>query len=671
MEPALRKAEDELKQQLDAALKMNAKLRQQVEEARTRAHEANERFAVSQRKELELQQHALRDTKQRYEFELERLRDNYEQKLRQKDREKTASKDQNPALIGLEAHYQQKLQEQEHSWHQREQGYRKKIDELQSYQQQMTRIELEVRTETERLREELDRKEVELSLQSIRIGPREGETETRDIGWEGPEDLGDVRQLQTEVGLKDVEIEDLRDQMKKKDERIAALNQVIQTNTKTAKRGLRSGDIDVYTEQVTRLTEQLSEYDTADKEQKKELAKLRQKVKRFGEIEQQLQTAAIQMSQYEADNRSLRAKMAAVDLKIASGGGVDDSQTAQLERELQRLRPLEGEVQRQNAELERSKHYYHMAKDFQLQISALKHEIQQRAQTFLELESQKPTVDSIAVQELTVTLAQVRQEMASKDREIARLKREKEREKHTWETELQRLRPLEGEVQRLNAQLEKSKHYHHMAKDFQLQISALKHEIQQRAQTIVELESQRPMASVPERTEAEMQFLRQQLSRKEEEIAQLRSEVVGSAGGDVGHLRRQSEVAELQKQLHTKNQEIAHCQLRASEKATVDSICVQELAGTLAQVRHETALKDREIARLKTEKERLESSASDKTSGDVQSHQVKELHRLLKEKDDELSRLKREKERENHELKDEVEARKQEVRNLCFYQCIL
>ena len=538
MEPALRslrKAEDELKQQLDAALKENAEMRQQVEEARTRAHEVNERYADSQRKELELQQHALRDAKQRHQFEIKSLRDTYEQKLRQKDREKTISQDQNPALQGLEAHYQQKLQEQERSWHQREQGYRKKIDELQSYQQQMTRTEFEVRAETERLREELDRKEVELSLQSIRIGPREGETETRDIGWEGPEDLGDVRQLRTEVGLKDVEIEDLRDQMKKKDERITALNQVIQKNTETAKRGLRSGDVDVYTEQVTRLTAQLSEYDTADKEQKKELAKLRQKVESVGEIEQQLQTAAIQMSQYEADNRSLRDKMAAVDLKTASGGGVDDSQTAQLERELQRLRPLE------------------------------------------------------------------------------------------------------GEVQRLNAELERSKHYHQLAKDFQLQISALKHEIQQRAQTIVELESQRPMASVPEKTEAEMHFLRQQLSRKEEEIAQLRSEVVGSAGSDVGHLRRQSEVAELQKQLHAKNQEIA--QLRASGKATVDSITVQELAGTLAQVRHETALKDREIARLKTEKERLESSASDKTSGDVQSHQVKELHRLLKEKDDKVTKL--------------------------------
>ena len=270
--------------------------------------------------------------------------------------------------------------------------------------------------------------------------------------------------------------------------------------------------------------------------QKKELAKLRQKVERVGEIEQQLQAATMQMSQYEADNQTLRAKMSGLALESASGG-IEDGQIAQLERELQRLRPLEGEVQRLNAELETSKRYHDMAKDYQLQISALKREIQQRAQTIVQLESRKPT--------------------------------------GTAET------------------------------------------------------------TDPTKTEAEMQFLRQSLTKKEEEIAQLRSEVTRTTGGDAGQLRIQSEVTELQKQLHAKTQEIA--QLRASGKPAGDSITVQELAGTLAQVKQESASKDREITRLKTEMVRLESS--DKTSGDAQSHQVTELHRLLKEKDDKVNKL--------------------------------
>lgn len=59
-----------------------------------------------------------------------------------------------------------------------------------------------------------------------------------------------MRQLQTEVGLKDVEIEALRNQIEKMDERIVSLNEVIRKNTETARRGLREGDVDVYTEQV-------------------------------------------------------------------------------------------------------------------------------------------------------------------------------------------------------------------------------------------------------------------------------------------------------------------------------------------------------------------------------------------------------------------------------------
>ena len=244
---ALRKSEGELKQQLDAALRENMGLKEQCEVARARAHEVNERAADSHRKELELQQYALRDREQRHQLEIRRLRENYEEKLRQKDSVKRGSHDQgqNPALQGLEAHYLHKLQEQERLWHQRELDYKKKIEELQSYQQQMTRTEFELRVETDRFREELDRKEAELSLRSIQSGERGGGDQ--DIGLEDP---GDVRQLQTEVGLKDVEIEALRNQIEKMDERIVSLNEVIRKNTETARRGLREGDVDVYTEQV-------------------------------------------------------------------------------------------------------------------------------------------------------------------------------------------------------------------------------------------------------------------------------------------------------------------------------------------------------------------------------------------------------------------------------------
>ena len=514
LEPALRalkKAKDETKQQLDVALQENTELRQQIETARARAHEVTESVKVSSQKELEHQKQELRDAEQRHQYEIKRLREDFAQKLHQKDRERP--QDQNSALQDLEAHYQGKLREQERMWHRREQEYRGKIAELESYQQQMTRKEFEVRAETERLQEELGQKEMELSMQlqqSFRSGQGQvGGTEPPPIGGM-PEDLGGARRLQREVDLKDIEIETLHDQLEKMKERVSILNEVIHKNTETAKRGLRSGDVDQYTEQVTRLTEQLSQYDTANREQKKELAKLRQKVESFGEIERQLESATVQMSRYEFENQSLRQKMTDLELTTASGGivGGDTSKVARLE------------------------------------------------------------------------------------------------------SELQRLRPLEGEVQRLNEELESSKHYHGLAKDFQLKISALKREVQQKADVIAQIQSQTPREPTnPAKTEAEMVFLRKQLATKEEEITRLRSE---------------------------------RLKPKASGKPTVDSVTVQELAGQLAQVRKEVAMRDREITRLKTERARLEASGSvsDGVShSPLESHQVKELHRLLKEKDDKITKL--------------------------------
>ena len=135
----------------------------------------------------------------------------------------------------------------------------------------------------------------------------------------------DVGELKVAISFRDQDIETLSEQLKLKEERITALNEVIVKHQETAKRGLRSGDVDSYTEQVTSLAEQLSKYDESDRRQKSEIAKLQLKVREAEEVEKQYVGTAMQISQYADENKALRERLSRLEREGAARLGIESN----------------------------------------------------------------------------------------------------------------------------------------------------------------------------------------------------------------------------------------------------------------------------------------------------------------------------------------------------------
>ena len=171
-----------------------------------------------------------------------------------------------------------------------------------------------------------------------------------------------IQQLQTQVNLRDSEIETLSNQLEQRGQRIEALGKVLEETQKTSQRGLRHTNEDSYLENITKMTEQLSAYEVSDRQQKNELVKLRAKVREAETVTEQLDGAIQQMDELETKNRMLKEQIGR-----QSGGGAGEQQSGrevtyqsynqEMMAELSRLRPFEQEVQRLQKELEEAKSF--------------------------------------------------------------------------------------------------------------------------------------------------------------------------------------------------------------------------------------------------------------------------------------------------------------------------
>ena len=169
-----------------------------------------------------------------------------------------------------------------------------------------------------------------------------------------------IQQLQTQVSLRDNEVETLSNQLEQRGPRIEILSKSLE---QTTKRGLRHTDEDSYLENITKMTEQLNAYEISDRAQKNELVKLHAKVKEAETVTEQLDGAIQQMEELETENRMLKEQIA------RQGGGVPGEQqhgrevtyqsyNQEMMAELSRLRPFEQEVQRLQKDLEEAKSFH-------------------------------------------------------------------------------------------------------------------------------------------------------------------------------------------------------------------------------------------------------------------------------------------------------------------------
>ncbi len=223
----------------------------------------------------------------------------------------------------------------------------------------------------------------------------------------GASRCGEIKQLQARVELQEKEIGDLKAKLSSKDERISTLNTVIATHQETAKRGLRSRDMDAYDTQMMQVSEQLSRYDHSDHQQKAEIAKLKRKLEDAEQMQFECTNAATQLSKVEEENKALRLRLDSLE----RGGNDEEIKKGlitSLYAEVDRLRPFEGEVQRLHQEVEEGKRHHLLANELQGKVASLEQQLTEK-----ELEVAAPQEEIIRLQR---EIARLQEEVKRKGR---------------------------------------------------------------------------------------------------------------------------------------------------------------------------------------------------------------------------------------------------------------
>ena len=373
----------------------------------------------------------------------------------------------------------------------------------------------------------------------------------------------DVGELKVAISFRDQDIETLSEQLKLKEERITALNEVIVKHQETAKRGLRSGDVDSYTEQVTSLAEQLSKYDESDRRQKSEIAKLQLKVREAEEVEKQYVGTAMQISQYADENKALRERLSRLEREGAARLGdreqLHDGTIASLESEIQRLQPFEAQVQQLGKALNEHREYRKMAADYQGRLTQTQGELEQKKREIARLQEAKPplSIDPEVVVELQREISGLKKELQSKQQEI-----------------------------------------HHMIG------------VKSTPVAMGTTDSDTP------RLQAQVTHLKKQLGSKETQISELERENASLLSGSSHAQWLRGEVAKLKKEVETKENEILRLQMEMGKHEASSSMPEQAVSSPSPEVAElQQALREKEsmLVKLSEQLGQFQKTARDLT----------------------------------------------------------
>jgi len=245
-----------------------------------------------------------------------------------------------------------------------------------------------------------------------------------------------VQQLKSEVHLRDIDIKTLSDELERKEKRIIALSRTVEETRKTIQKGLQHQNEDSYLDQLSELMGQLSAFDTSDRAQKIELAKLRVKVKEAEVFTEQLDGAVEHMANLETENQALKQQVAKLQEQTVGEAAAQQtgceityqSYNREVMAELNRLQPFEAEVQRLQKELTEAKGFRAAAIKFESQVLPLITQVSEKEKEIYDLQSEKSQLEARIValgnRDAEGEIVRLREQLIAKEEELRQLKSE-------------------------------------------------------------------------------------------------------------------------------------------------------------------------------------------------------------------------------------------------------